>query len=129
MSESRFTADEARDILYARQDVFERTLAIIRGMVDTQLKDAARQGKASVHIVVPPSVFGREPYNIAVMGRTLAKQLYEDKYDVAGTCTNMIVSWASRDPPNPNAVVAVDKKKKRVDIDVPKPRATTRARR
>lgn len=129
MSETRFTADNARDILYARQDVFDRTLAIIRGIVDTQIRDAARAGKHSLTLTVPPSVFGREPYDLATMGKALARQLYEDQYEVTGTCARLVVSWSSRPAPDPGEAINVkaDKKHRRkLQIDVPTPSSKKR---
>lgn len=112
MSEVRLTADAARDISYARQDAFDRTLAIIRNMVDTQIKDSARQGSIETVVEVPRTVFGREPYNTAFMGKALASQLHGDGFSVSGTCTRLKVSWAPSGQPlaAPAIVVPVPKR-------------------
>lgn len=91
---SRFVARNAREIMMAKQDSFDRTLRTIRSMIDASIKDAAKLGKKSVTVNVPGSVFGHEPYNLAAMGKELANQLFADDYQVAGTYARMTISWA-----------------------------------
>jgi len=93
MSETRITADQARDVVYARRDVFDRTLNIIRNMVDTKILEEAQRGGYSATITIPKSVFGREPYDYVVMGRGLAEQLYGDGFTVTGTFARMVITW------------------------------------
>lgn len=97
MSETRITAEKARDVVYARKDVFDRTLNIIRNMVDTKVLEEAQRGGYSATISVPKSVFGREPYDYVVMGKALAEQLYGDGFTVTGTFTRMAVSWGGKE--------------------------------
>lgn len=119
MSEVRFTAEHARDITFARREAFERTMSIIRAMLDTQIKDAARLGKQSIVIEVPRTVFGREPYNVVTMGKELAKNLSGDGFAVRGTCTRLEITWEDR---KNNEQQLVKKPRQRVVIDVPRPK-------
>ena len=93
MSEDRFTADIARELSYAKQDIFDRTLRVIRNIADSKMRDAARVGKTSIDFEVPRSVFGRPPYETANMGRKLAEQLHADGFRVSGTHVRFSISW------------------------------------
>lgn len=110
---SRLNAKYARDIMLAKQDRFDKTLATIRTMVDSSIKEAAKLGRRSVTVNVPCSVFGHEPYNLAEMGKALADQLFADDYQVSGTYSKMLISWA--DPP------VSEKKSYSAVIKVPRP--------
>lgn len=89
----RLTANQARDISAAQKESFEKTLRIIRTMIDGRIKDAAKMGRSYVTISVPQNVFGRESYNIYSMGKALAKELFEDNYEVRGKYTKFTVLW------------------------------------
>jgi hypothetical protein len=89
----RMTADEAIEISETKTYAFERTLAVIRSMVDGEIRTAAKLGKRSVKYLVPLTVFGHEHYDINAMGKALARQLYEDKFTVTGTCSLITISW------------------------------------
>ena len=101
MTETRLSADTARDITCARRDVFDKTLGIIRNMVDVQIKDAAKLGKHSILVEVPRSVFGRGPYVVSEMGAALANQLHADGFNIKGTFVRMQVSWEQTTPAAP----------------------------
>ena len=92
----RFTADQALDISLSRHASFEKTMAIIRNSIDNQIKDAAMVGKQSVTIVIPPNIFGRDNFDPIEMGRALAEQLFEDKFNVTGTYTRFVISWGRK---------------------------------
>jgi hypothetical protein len=93
---SRFSAKSAKEIMMAKQDSFDKTLETIRLTVDSTIKDAAKMGKGSVSFKIPANVFGHEPYNPAEMGKALVDQLFADGYEVTGTYSNTVISWASK---------------------------------
>ena len=97
--QDRFTADHALDISKGRHEAFEKTMNIIRNMIDSQIRDAAKMGKQSVAIEIPRTVFGRETFDIIEMGRALADQLWEDKFTVTGTYTRFNISWGDKKKP------------------------------
>lgn len=94
--QDRFTADHAMDITLSRHESFEKTMAIVRNMIDEQIRDAAKTGKQSIFIEVPKGVFGRENYDLVEMGRAIVDQLFEDKFDVSGTYTRFTVRWGDK---------------------------------
>jgi hypothetical protein len=94
---SRLHARNAREMMLAKQDSFDRTLKVVRNMVDSSIKDAARMGKKSVTVNVPSSVFGHEPYNPVDMGKALSNELFGDDYQVTGTYAKMTISWSSQE--------------------------------
>jgi hypothetical protein len=101
MSDStRLVAEVARELSYAKQDAFDKTMQVIRDIADAKIRDAARCGKTSVQFEVPRSMFGRPPYELALMGRRLAEQLYSDGYKVVGTHSNMNVTWRRSSQPS-----------------------------
>lgn len=93
----RMTAQEARDMLGMKKDSFLRTLGIIRQMCDSSIKEACRRGRDCLKFDVPPTIFAREYYDPRAMGRELAKQLYEDGFDVQGTVLHFTISWSTDD--------------------------------
>ena len=92
----RLKASEARDLMTLKQESFLRTLGLIRQMCDTVIKETSQSGKAHfIEYDVPRSIFGCEAFDQSVMGKALAKELYEDGYDVKGTSKKLRISWAS----------------------------------
>ena len=81
------------DISICRHEAFEKTMGIIRNMIDSQIRDAAKMGKQSVTVEIPKSVFGRESFDIVQMGSSLADSLWSDKFNVRGTYTRFVISW------------------------------------
>lgn len=98
--QDRFTADHAMDITMSRHESFEKTMAIIRNMIDEQIRDAAKTGRQSAFIELPKVVFGRESYDLVEMGRAIVDQLFEDKFDVSGTYTRFTVRWGEKKKTN-----------------------------
>lgn len=115
----RFTADQALDISLSKHEAFEKTLGIIRNMIDNQIRDAAKLGKQSVTIEIPRTVFGRESYDLIEMGRALADHLFEDKFNVTGTYTRFMVSWGDKRSPRPTRVVRPQTAKPVISLPVP----------
>jgi hypothetical protein len=91
----RLTADDARDLMGLKRETFGRTLVIVRHMCDAAIKDAGRRGRCDVVFDVPASVWGRETYDQREMGTALARQLYEDGFDVTGTNVRLHVHWGT----------------------------------
>jgi hypothetical protein len=110
---SRLQAKSAREMMKARQDSFEKTAQTIRNMIDSSIRDSAKIGKCSVTVNIPASVFGHEPYELVGMGKEIARQLFSDGYQVAGTYSRMTISWSDPTP---------KKKEEDVVIKVPKPK-------
>ncbi len=86
-------ADEARDICSFKKDAFLRTLGLIRQMCDSEIREACISGRDSIEFSVPRAVMGEDGYNQAEMGRTLAQELYEDRYSVTGCAKRLNISW------------------------------------
>ena len=84
------------DITLSRHESFEKTLAIIRNIVDEQIRDAAKVGRQSVFIEIPKNIFGRESFDMVEMGRSIVDQLLEDKFDVTGMYTRFTVRWGDK---------------------------------
>jgi hypothetical protein len=119
--QDRFTADHALDITMSRHEAFEKTMSIIRNMIDSQIRDAAKMGRQSVNIEIPRTVFGRESFDPIEMGRSLAEQLFEDKFNVTGTYTRFIISWGEKKTPRSNKIVKPNAKTNPV-ISLPVPK-------
>lgn len=90
---TRITADEAAEIAESKTYAFEKTLKVIRSIIDGDIRNAAKLGKKSTRVTIPTTVFGHENYDINAMGRAVARQLFEDKFTVTGTCASLIISW------------------------------------
>jgi len=120
--QDRFTADHALDISRGRHEAFEKTMNIIRNMMDNQIRDAAKMGKQSVTIEIPRTVFGRETFDLIEMGRALAEQLWEDKFSVSGTYTRFVVSWGDNKKPLPTMTTRVSQQQAKPVITLPTPR-------
>jgi len=122
--QDRFTADHALDISLSRHESFEKTMSIIRNMIDNQIRDAAKMGKQSVSIEIPRTVFGRESFDVIEMGRSLAEQLFEDKFNVTGTYTRFIITWGVKTPRNTKVVkpVACCREREKPVISIPTPK-------
>ena len=102
----RLTAKDARDILSIKEASFDRTLNLVRGTCDTAIKDASKLGKHTINFEVPQRIWGREIYDRGVMGSKLAKQLFEDGFDVSGTTVRLTISWNPPSTENDNLVSA-----------------------
>ena len=121
----RFTADQALDISHSKHEAFDKTLGIIRNMIDNQIRDAAKMGKQSVNIEIPRTVFGRESFDVIEMGRALADHLFEDKFNVTGTYTRFIISWGEKRTPRDARIVGPTATKDKPLITVPSLRKKT----
>jgi hypothetical protein len=118
-------AERAREYMKLRLDSFAKTMRVIRTMVDSAIKDAARLGNSSVTVNMPGSVFGHEPYNLAKMGEGIAKELFQDGFDVSGTYARMTISWGDQETTlakkkKKPAVATTTAPSKKVVINVPK---------
>lgn len=89
----RLKATSVRDICSARKTEFKRTLTILRAQIDTQMMEAAGQGRPFVLIDVPRHYIGREPYDWVQMGKSIIESLLEDGFYVAGTYIRFKLSW------------------------------------
>lgn len=96
MTGIRLTAQEARDLMCIKKECFTKTLSIIRQMCDISLRDTSRRGSSSMQFDVPQTVWGRDSYDHHSMGKALAKQLFDDGFDVTGTTTKLLISWGSQ---------------------------------
>lgn len=101
ISQSRLTAQEARDFSSIKKEAFDSALEAVRQMCDMCIRDASRRGKESCEFSIPRGIMGRETYNQHVMGKMLAQQLYEDDFDVTGTTDKLTISWGCEERPPP----------------------------
>jgi hypothetical protein len=90
---SRFTAEEARDIMDLKKECTEKTLTMMRHMCDATLKGASERGQHQMTFDIPTTMWGREAFDQHEIGRQLAEQLYEDGFDVTGTTNKLNISW------------------------------------
>lgn len=99
MAGFRFTAQEARTLAGIKKESFERTLSVIRQMVDVIVREASIKGGDSVTFDVPEMVWGRDSFDRHAMGKALAEQLFNDNFDVTGTTAKLNISWKTESEP------------------------------
>lgn len=92
----RLTAGDARKLMAIKKERFKATLNTIRQMCDLEIRDISRRGLNCIEYDVPRTVMGRDDYDVKKMGRALAKQLFDDDYDVTGTPTRLKISWGTK---------------------------------
>jgi hypothetical protein len=92
----RLTARDAVRMLDTKKEGFNKALRMIRQMCDSLIRDTCRRSKTRVRFEVPVNVWGGEAYEKNDMGEALAKQLYEDGYDVTGTVSRLEISWGPK---------------------------------
>ena len=94
----RLKASDARSMMTLKQENFNKTLGIIRQMCDNLIRETSQSGKTTfIEYEVPKTVFGCDSFDQGTMGKALAKELYEDGYDVKGTAKKLKISWGDPD--------------------------------
>lgn len=121
---TRLKADEAVDIVDSKNYAFKKTMSVIRSMIDMEIRNASRLGKRTITYRVPRNVFGHEWFDVNKMGWSIAQQLFEDKFNVSGTCESLVISWGGKDPAitPPSQPIKQPVKVSRPCIHIPVPR-------
>jgi hypothetical protein len=88
-----FPASYARQILNLKKDEFDKTMHIIRILINDSIREASFRGNGQIRFTIPTFIFNRPNYNPSEMGKALANQLHEEGYKILGNSLCLHIIW------------------------------------